>query len=728
MKIKVIVKILIWQVILLILIDSNGSFAQVNEFLRLRGNKFMHEDSVYYPKTVNYAVRIRHDCTNTTYQYIAPAWNYDLDPYCYECFSADACSTAIVEDFRFIKDSLGCNSIRLTGLKIGAYQYSINDIKYWSNGAFYITENKDSPQCYPMVCYWPLNSTHTDNIERYLQQLDVVMNIANNMDIKILFLVGGDKIYEKENQANADFKFVLPIIAERYKNQSALFAYDFFNEPLQNALIGNSADKWGAKCTICQVVDEWNEIVKTRTHYQYTTIGLEYSLEVFYWDPGILNLDFFAFHVYPYFHTTVPTKAAFERPKSEMAWMERALIKPWMIGEVGFSASPSDEIDCDDGTILEQEDYIEQYLRQCKVCAGSGFMWWDYQDHRYNEIDPEKADDCRGWYYGLRDKHENSKLAGKKYGSINPFSIIGDCEISEFYFNQGDYNNSMNRIQGLVVDKYGKPIENAVINYELQYSGVQLTTYSQGKDDPNPGWFICCTDDRHPIIELTISAINAATYQTKDGVINNHVYSLEKIAYDKTRVIEDKVIPITGNEFHQAEDAIYIKDMTVLGNDIDGGKCKIIAGNSVLVDKGDHFLAEKGSRVKLINSSIVTNCTDMVNLIAFESSYQGEAPILGCELQGNLKSINKADESIFSNDNLIMKLYPVPSTGLITIEINDCESMKTIKIFNSLNEVFKSYKSTDCIMHLDLNTLQKGLYYVQLLVDGKVITQKLLLI
>ncbi len=90
---------------------------------------------------------------------------------------------------------------------------------------------------------------------------------------------------------------------------------------------------------------------------------------------------------------------------------------------------------------------------------------------------------------------------------------------------------------------------------------------------------------------------------------------------------------------------------------------------------------------------------------------------------GKLNNINAIDENADKNPNF--NIYPNPASTFIVIEVNDGENFK-MEIFNSVGEIYKSInigKKTT----VPINGLERGLYFVRLISDEKIIIKPLVI-
>ena len=92
----------------------------------------------------------------------------------------------------------------------------------------------------------------------------------------------------------------------------------------------------------------------------------------------------------------------------------------------------------------------------------------------------------------------------------------------------------------------------------------------------------------------------------------------------------------------------------------------------------------------------------------------------------NINVISPSAIGIEENNLPNLSLYPNPTTGSITIDLEETKSNLNLSLTNALGQVVltKNYRSTNHI-NIDLDT-PKGVYFLRLEVDGEVITKKII--
>ena len=80
-------------------------------------------------------------------------------------------------------------------------------------------------------------------------------------------------------------------------------------------------------------------------------------------------------------------------------------------------------------------------------------------------------------------------------------------------------------------------------------------------------------------------------------------------------------------------------------------------------------------------------------------------------------------ESVFNEQNI--KLYPNPTKGLFTVELNDLNN-KTIDIYDVMGKLIFSQNTTSNKVQIDLSSYATGLYFVKIKTENNTITKRLL--
>lgn len=412
--------------------DKNKSF------IYIENNKFKIQDTIFFPIMMNYLVSIRK--INNEYV-ISPFINYE-DPSIFEGNTVDSNKQVLMGHLKLIKD-IGFNSIRIIGF---------NNIYYNEKYGNYFTYNLNSNKLDTLQ----LNDTN-QNI--YINCIDDIIQIAQELDLKIMLLINGPI-------NNLDYESFIKKILTKFHNNSTIFAYDFFNEPLYFDNINLPPDKmFRPKKEAIKIVKNWKKMMETHAPNQLLTIGFSEPLEVFEWDPELLPVDFVQFHTY---HPL--------RVPNEIYWYAKYINKPCMIGETSLPA------DDDSISYIEQAQFFNETYKRAVDCGIVGFGWWQFQDMNWGNFEHD--------YTALMNHSGYTKTSDSLHtinGTLKPVAYqikklqkyitknICPCMVN--YYNMLGYHNFM--IQGKIIDDNTKePIEGAVIRGWNKWWGIGQNTFS----------------------------------------------------------------------------------------------------------------------------------------------------------------------------------------------------------------------------------------------------------
>lgn len=390
-------------------------------FVSIKDKNFYLDGKEFYPLALNYILSLQTDKTNL---WFAPYAGYVAsNNYKHQYVTKDSSLLALKADMDLIKE-MGFNAVRLVGMDI------LVDEKTGVLSCFANCNNEEKDT--------PFMLTNDKELEPYFTALNDMLEVVKKAGLKAIVL---NKVLPDTRSS----EYYLMKVAERLKDQSALMAYDFYNEPLY-------FDKPERdKKDVYETVKRWGEIIKMYAPHQLSTIGLEGIREVFEWDPNILNVDFISMHPYEY----EP-----EQVRNEIYWYGKHVEKPWIIGETAIPA------DNDSVSYTEQAEFARKTLKQALNCGSSGYSWWQYKDVDWQVFHAS--------YMGVvnmkgitRTKAPNLPITGtqkplvEEFKKFDPMAPKGDCEFLPNYYNYSQHKDC--RIKGKLVDENGAPINGGVI-------------------------------------------------------------------------------------------------------------------------------------------------------------------------------------------------------------------------------------------------------------------------
>jgi hypothetical protein len=433
-----------------------------DDFVTLQGKYFQCDGVLFYPLACTYAFQIVYNSNNpyngyndlflsraggygpSTMEY---AGNDCVFGYCdFEGCTAAACSTEIVNDLTKIHE-MGFNSIR-THVAPGFTnespdEYTMVEHCFCCPDHCGVSETLEIPG---------VNGTGTARKCAFILE---TLQIAHACHLKVFLDVAYDKTLSNETHFDAYMAY-LESLAQYISNiqdveiRQTLAAYIILEEP------GTQQPQPAIpKHEICDKVGQMYTLLKENDPEHLVGVGGKDISDVMNWDPGVMKLDFFCPHLYPYPEPDkgeVNSDYAVERVLGEIYWLKNNSTMPWMIGETGFGATDDNlgktadpihdgwpwEWDCGDlhyptdyehqpkidgeletainGEYYTQVTFAQDVLKMVRDCGGSGFTMWDFQeisgattaDIETNGIYPDVNGDCHGL---LRHGNPSNKFA-----------------------------------------------------------------------------------------------------------------------------------------------------------------------------------------------------------------------------------------------------------------------------------------------------------------------------
>ena len=397
------------------------------DFIRLEGKQFKRNGNNFYPLILNYGTDL---FMKDSVLWVRPTTGYnDTDI----IRTRESALHKLKADMLMIKD-MGFNTVRIYG--IGEYQLKDNLIRKYADNV------KDSLLILDGLM-----------LERYFKALADMFQVMDEVDMKVILLT------KKQPDFNEAADTHLAKLLWKFKNEKAILAWDFFNEPLYF----DKPDR--KKEEVYSIVKGWKKFSKTYAPNQLFTIGLTGTREVFEWDPNILDVDFLSIHPYEFHKNEV---------ENEVYWYGKYVKKPWVIGETGFSA------DGDSVSYTTQKTFAEKFLHRAVNCGASGFSWWQYKDVQWFDFQSN--------YLGLlnhkgetvtSDKNlvvnGTAKPASSSFKHFDPTQKNGPCNCLDNYYNYEGLNQYA--ITGKLINGVtGSPIEGGtIVVWPLGFGTSNLT-------------------------------------------------------------------------------------------------------------------------------------------------------------------------------------------------------------------------------------------------------------
>lgn len=422
--------------LLMSLLGSCGSKKAIKNpnFVSLDGKTFKLNGKDFYPMILNYGVDLM---VGKGIFWVSPSntgFKEEITP----VYSKESNLLRFKADMQMIKD-MGFNCVRLVG--ITEYELKDNSIK----------KNADCGKDTIVI----LAGTVAD---KYFDGLAEMFKILNDVGLKAIMLT------KKMPDVNPLVEDHLKRMLTRFKDESAILAWDFFNEPLY---FDQPERK---KEDVYEIVKGWKQFSTMYAPNQLLTIGLTGTREMFEWDPNILDVDFLSIHPYEFHKGEV---------ENEIYWYNKYVNKTWVIGETGYSA------DNDSITYEVQKMYAEKFLKRAVNCGASGFSWWQYKDVQWYDFQSN--------FLGLVNSVGTTTTSNKDLvvsGTLKPAAALfktfdtkkktEDCTCRENYYNYDGLNQFA--VKGKIInEETGQPIVGGGAVAWDQYFGKSNITFS--KDD-----------------------------------------------------------------------------------------------------------------------------------------------------------------------------------------------------------------------------------------------------
>src|SRR6185437_17074892 len=249
------------------------------QYITLKGKQLYDQSgNPFYVKGVNYGIDIYSPTADTSNLKIRRHHGYYQNDTC-PTYSTEAnYFKDITNDFKIIRDNLGCNTIRL--------EVSLGGFEKCSSTQFYtgITTGTSgqSANVYSTSLNFlnPIYATMLDSAAAY--------------GIKVVLL-----LYGNCTTCNANTSLYINYIAQTanaLKTKTALLAYDECNEPEYSNGSGI------AKEVVCSRTNSWYSTFKTYDPNHLVTVGLwesGFGPDAFTWSSDVYAADLYTFHIYP---------------------------------------------------------------------------------------------------------------------------------------------------------------------------------------------------------------------------------------------------------------------------------------------------------------------------------------------------------------------------------------------------------------------------------------------
>lgn len=405
----------------------------LGQFISIQNKQFFINGLRFIPMVMNYTVNIRYEGSENFW--VSPSMSYYTTPVGSNCKTKEDCFQDLLRDFNQIH-RLGFNTVRIVDLEFG-----VKDMEYSKDEAGTI----DISYYYGPLKFHPF----VPPFEDHFKLIDQILKAASQTKLKVILLSGGKQI--EKFPLSESYKIYLEYLARRYQNEPNLIAYDLINEP---SYFHKGPDKKETQL----LVQKWSNAIRENTSHQLITIGFGESHTIFDWDPMMLDLDFYSFHIYP------GPDGKMDNFLNQVYWISKVSDKPWIIGETAYPATTLNVQKGNNGSIEKQTKFFEESYKFCLDCGGQGYSWWQYHDVSWS---PD---------YGLLDSFHMLKPFGNLVKDFHNYTPnFQNCRAPQNYWNM--LSKFKNFYAGKIVDEQSHPISNALI-IASTFSGKPNYTYS----------------------------------------------------------------------------------------------------------------------------------------------------------------------------------------------------------------------------------------------------------
>ncbi len=473
----------------LLIICTSPLLSQVNGPVTIEGKQFKLNGANFYPMVMNYGVELtRQQNTNWNNSYLTPYVEYGVNAgpnggpnsYFFECNNLNQCKNDIIADWTYLV-SKGFNTIRVAGFYT-KFQDNPNKLFFKCRESY-----MDLEYYINLDPFTPGDPGCTFILDQY----ENLMQIAEAAGVKLIFnLIGTNSQFTQFPGNNNDeiefYNAFFNLLASRISISpfaNSVLAVDLWNEPCYEDE-SNKKDKQET----CEIVSTWYNTFKSFGTTPLVTLGTCGSGDIWFYDPGVLKVDFFSLHIYPEWRAfedkTDPAiqQRAISRVYDELYWFNKISPYPWIVGETSLAASANLQVlpqGGANGTLADQSNYAQLIMDATCSCGGSGFSWWWFQDGWWLK-DPSEPHPA---HWGILERGYATGVAIAEKPIVNTFmnytlpSVVSSCGPSPIstsslqsyiptltYFNPYQHPAYPSKtIKGILLDQDGNPIANAYV-------------------------------------------------------------------------------------------------------------------------------------------------------------------------------------------------------------------------------------------------------------------------
>jgi hypothetical protein len=646
-----------------------NSVELLSQYISIDGTSsdFYLNNQIFYPLTINYGVQIRKNSTNE--YWVSPTHCYGNSNE-FECNTKSECLIEISNQFQMIKD-MGFNTIRLVGL---SPDYNENYPSINSPNIFLSSTllNSNFPISTSVLVKEVLNES---NRLKLFSMINDVLNIAASKNLKVILLCGGPDGYNQRS-IYSDY---LEFLADYFKYNTSIFAYDIFNEPSYFSEMVNTENL--SKQEICSIVSAWITKIKLKDVNHLVTIGFSNSNSVHDWDPELINIDFASFH--PYGNENLLN--------NEIYWYSNHISKPWIIGETGL---PADNMQ----TLYEtQRHFAEITLKRCIDCGGKGYSWWQYQDVWWSiNVNGVAEEDWFNNNLGLltHDGITQTSLPGiyiqgttkpvvSEFVNFSNYNPNYSCPMQSNYYNYSKARNK--RVSGIILSSENiNPISGAIIN---AYNSSDISIASSfSKSD---GSFSIYSENASAITKLII---DYPKMESKTLYMNPLDYTplvLSNLSFSNGQV-----------QNYINNNNIQTSNLVINGNASSGGHVYLTAPVKVTLGYGTKV--NYGGFLKVESNNVLQDILFLNKISPCSNALTG----IDINGQNQLKETEK--EPIGQR----CSCEPNPVIDMVSFSCPNDETIIKFEIVNALGETVLANSNYENNQSINIESIESGIYFV----------------
>ena len=736
------------------------------QYITLEGRQFKNGAQDFYPVVCNYNFMLTYNVATPGASdfYLSRINGYGPgDPsigifpnYDFECSNQATAYSELIADFTKIK-SIGFNSIRVTGIgpvKVDTDSVSVPGFKttafrnihpIWDGGNTII--NYNSPY-------------HTNTMTQtvLLPFIDLILQAADSCNLKVILITGGGDVTNTATDAN-DYASLLKEIANHLKNNTALLAYDLYNEPAYNQVPIY-------KEKVCEYTKLWYDTIKRSDPNHLITIGGVGTADAWNWDPAVMKIDFYSVHMYPYTrpYENYSPSDALERWKGIILWSRSNSPMPWIIGETGFSAYDDyyymDSINYNPaqwaphyvsppltmGDSVQQATFAQNSLDFVRNCGGSGYSWWNFQENWWTP----NMEDGLGLF-----RHGNINNPGTKKPVVDVFDNYPDpppapqsWSYPNNYYDPDNWDHYCpppcdgwyKKVHGTITESgTSNPISNAVLSAWVYYRNINdtINTY------PNSGSTYTYSDDngaysinpQYPFSDgsiynfIGITASGADAHWPGSSVpqapwLYNDALNFYPFRYDLT--VNNETVTAANSRNFQGWSTLTVNSLSGSSVTVDSNAVSEFTARDGVTINGI-FTAALGSNVYIYCKSTFPECNDYSGFksMHINNSVPDETQSENTENEKQM-DVNFIPESKYS----FLDIYPNPGNGIFTLNLRtnkEDNPIMQVNIFDITGSCVFKETMTNSFTNLDLSFLSKGIYYFHATTKDDSFNQKLII-